>query len=170
MNSVAINPAGTKLYLALAGSTGPYLLDVNPVTGANQGPDFSVLNDYIRDVTVGPDGMVYVAAGGGMNSAIALDPNTGRQRWRQRADGDVQAVKYSNGYLFFGFHDGFQGNTSLRILAADPANGDLDPNFMPASGAYPGVLTIDADGTFLAVGGLFGRMGGRQLQGLSIHP
>ena len=37
VNTVAINPAGTRLYLGLAGQTGPYLLDVNPVTGATQG-------------------------------------------------------------------------------------------------------------------------------------
>jgi hypothetical protein len=155
VTSVAINPAGTRLYLALGGQTAPYLLAVNPVTGAAQGPDFSTIN---------------VAAGGGMNSAIALDPITGRQRWRHRADGDVQAVKESSGYLFFGFHDGFGGNNTLRILAVDTSNGNLVQNFMPVSGSHPGVLTIDADGTFLAVGGLFGRMGGRAVQGLSIHP
>jgi outer membrane protein assembly factor BamB len=170
VNTVAINPAGNRLYLGLAGNAGPFLIDVSPITGARQGPDFSTLNDYIRDVDVGPDGTVYVAAGGKMNSAIALDPGTGRQRWRQRADGDVQAVKYSNGYLFFGFHDGFGGNNSLRLLAAAAASGNLVPNFMPVSGSHPGVLTIDADGTFLAAGGLFGRMGGRSVTGLSIHP
>jgi outer membrane protein assembly factor BamB len=170
VNTVAINPAGTRLYLGLAGNAAPFLLAVNPVTGALQGPSFSTLNDYIRDVTVGPDGVVYVAAGGKMNSAIALDPNTGRQRWRQRADGDVQAVKESNGYVFFGFHDGFGGNNSLRIAAADAGSGNIVPNFLPVSGSHPGVLTIDADGTFLVAGGLFGRMGGRAVQGLSIHP
>jgi hypothetical protein len=62
------------------------------------------------------------------------------------------------------------GDTSLRILAANPATGALALGFMPASGAYPGVLTIDADGDYLAVGGYFGRMGGQALNGLSIHP
>ena len=80
----------------------------------------------------------------------------------------MQAVKYSNGYVFFGFHDGFTINGvrsyTLRILAANPPTGALDPGFMPESGAYPGVLTIDADGTFLAVGGFFGRMGGPSAQ------
>jgi outer membrane protein assembly factor BamB len=174
VNTVAISPNGAHVYLGLAGQTGPYLLDVNPVTGAIQGPDFSLLNDYIRDVTVGPDGTVYVAAGGQMNSAIAINPSTGRQQWRQRAEGDVQAVKYSNGYLFFGFHDGFTINGTrsftLRLLAADPATGDLVASFTPESCCYPGVLTIDADGTFLAVGGLYARMGGRSVHGVSIHP
>jgi outer membrane protein assembly factor BamB len=147
---------------------------VNPVTGATQGPNFSLLSDYIRDVTVGPDGTVYVAAGGKMNSAIAINPVTGRQQWRQRAEGDVQAVKVSNGYVFFGFHDGFTLNGvrsyTLRLLAADPDTGDIVAGFTPESCCYPGVLTIDADGTFLAVGGLYGRMGGRPVHGVSLHP
>ncbi|HET9600824.1 MAG TPA: PQQ-binding-like beta-propeller repeat protein [Acidimicrobiales bacterium] len=176
VNTVALNPNGNRLYLGLQApkDTPPYLVEVNAVTGGSQGPNFSVLGAYVRDVTVGPDGTIYVAVGGGMNSAFALDPNNGRQRWRQRAEGDVQAVKVSNGYVFFGFHDSFTVNGvrdySLRILAANPATGALAPNFMPATGSYPGVLTIDADGDFLAVGGLFGRMGGRSVNGLSIHP
>jgi outer membrane protein assembly factor BamB len=172
VNTVALNPNGNRLYLGLQApkDSPPYLVEVNAVTGGSQGPNFSVLGAYVRDVTVGPDGMIYVAVGGGMNSAFALDPSNGRQRWRQRADGDVQAVKFSNGFVFFGFHDGFGGDNSLRILAANPATGALVPSFMPVSGSHPGVLTIDADGDYLAVGGLFGRMGGRSVTGLSIHP
>ena len=179
VNTVAVDPSGARLYLGGAfqsvhGVRHPWLTEVNPTTGAVQGPEFTAIADYVRDVTVGPDGVVYIAAGGKMNSAIALDPASGRQRWRQKANGDVQAVKYSNGYLFFGFHDGFTINrvrsTTLRILAANPATGALVPGFMPESGSYPGVLTIDADGTSMAVGGYFGRMGGVSTSGLSIHP
>ena len=179
VNTVAINPAGTKLYLAgvfqsVGGSGHPWLTEVDPTTGKVQGPAFTTVQDYVRDVTVGPDGTVYVAAGGKQNSAYAFDPTTGKQKWRQHANGDVQAVKYSNGYVFFGFHDGFTINGvrsyTLRILAANPQTGALNPGFMPESGAYPGVLTIDADGTYLAVGGYFGRMGGTSVSGLSIHP
>ena len=142
VNSVAINPTGTRLYLAgvfhnVGGNSRNFLAEVDPVTGNVQGPVFSNLNDFVRDVTVGPDGTVYVAAGGGMNSAIAFDPNNGRQRWRQRADGDVQAVKYSNGYLFFGFHDGFGGDNTLRILAANPATGALEPRLRAGVGVAP---------------------------------
>jgi hypothetical protein len=179
VNTVAINPAGTKLYLggvfqSVGGAGHPWLTEVDPTTGKVQGPAFAPVQEYVRDVTVGPDGLVYAAVGGKQNSAFALDPATGRQRWRQHANGDVQAVKYSNGYLFFGFHDGFTINGvrsyTLRILAANPQTGALDPGFMPESGAYPGVLTIDADGTYLVAGGYFGHMGGQPEHGLSIHP
>jgi outer membrane protein assembly factor BamB len=179
VNTVAMNPAGTKLYLggvfqSVGGSGHPWLTEVNPTTGKVQGPVFSTVQDYVRDVTVGPDGLVYAAVGGKQNSAYAFDPTTGRQKWREHANGDVQAVKYSNGFVFFGFHDGFTINGvrsyTLRILAANPQTGVLNPGFMPESGAYPGVLTIDADGSYLAAGGYFGRMGGESVHGLSIHP
>jgi hypothetical protein len=179
VNTVAIDPSGTRLYLggvfqAVGGTQHAWLTEVNPTTGAVQGPVFTPIADFVRDVTIGPDGSVYAAVGGKQNSAFALDPNTGKQRWREHANGDVQAVEYSNGYVFFGFHDGFTINRvrsfTLRILAADAATGALTPGFTPESGGYPGVLTIDADGTSLAVGGYFNRMGGMSVRGLSIHP
>lgn len=180
VNTVAINPAGTKLYLAgifqhIGNASRPWMAEVDPTTGVAQGPTFTTVQDYVRDLTVGPDGLVYAAVGGKMNSAFAFDPITGKQKWRQKANGDVQAVKYSNGYVFFGFHDGFTisgvRSYTLRILAANPQTGALNPGFMPESGAYPGVLTIDADGSYLAAGGYFGRMGGAGgVKSLAIFP
>jgi outer membrane protein assembly factor BamB len=179
VNTVAINPAGTKLYLAgifqhIGSASRPWIAEVDPTTGNAQGPVFTTVQDYVRDVTVGPDGVVYAAVGGKQNSAYAFDPTTGKQKWRQHANGDVQAVKYSNGYVFFGFHDGFTINGvrsyTLRILAANPQTGTLASTFMPESGAYPGVLTIDADGTYLAAAGYFGRMGSQSAHGLAIFP
>jgi len=179
VNTVAIDPTGTKLYIAgifqhVGTTSRPWIAEVSPITGAAQGPVFSPVQEYVRDVTVGPDGVVYAAVGGKMNSAFALDPNNGKQKWRDHANGDVQAVKYSNGFLFFGFHDGYTINGvrsfTLRILAANPQTGALAPGFQPESGAYPGVLTIDADGSYLAVAGYFNRMGGESVHGLSIHP
>ena len=90
--------------------------------------------------------------------------------WTQRANGDVQAVKYSNGNLYFGFHDGFNGNVTLRLLAADAVTGNLEQAFQPVSGGYPGTLALAADGNYLVVGGKFPRMGAIRVKGLSIHP
>ena len=158
------------VFASVGGTARSWLAEIDPRTGNVQGPSFPSIPDYVRDVTVGPDGMVYAAVGGKFNSAVGLDPITGKQKWRQHADGDVQAVKYSNGYVYFGFHDGFGGDPTKRLLAANPATGVLNPAFAPESGAYPGVLTIDADGEYLVVGGLFHRMGGRAtVNGLSIH-
>ena len=61
VNTVAINPAGTKLYLAgnfqnVGSDSRPWIAEVSPTTGAAQGPTFTTVQDYVRDVTVGPDG------------------------------------------------------------------------------------------------------------------
>ena len=134
---------------------------------------FTTVQDYVRDVTVGPDGLVYAAVGGKQNSAYAFDPTTGKQKWRQHANGDVQAVKYSNGYVLRlprRLHD----QRRAQLHAADPGRRPADRRPQPGLHArvrrLPGVLTIDADGTYLAVGGYFGRMGGTSVNGLSIHP
>jgi hypothetical protein len=175
--TVAISPDHTKLYLggnflSVDGTARAYLAAVDPASGDLQGPAFSRVGDVILDLNVRSDGsMVYGAGGGGFNSAAAWDAKSGSRRWTQRSDGDTQAVVYSNGHVYMGFHDGFQGDTQLRLLALDPDNGTVDPSFMPVSGSYPGVLTLDADGSYLVAGGWFPRMGGwGSANGLSIHP
>jgi hypothetical protein len=90
-----------------------------------------------------------------------------------RANGDVQAVKYSEGNVYFGFHDGYDNVTTRRLLAADPFSTPpgnvLIPNFDPVSGGVQGVLALDADGTYLVAVGKFPKMGGFNVKGVSIH-
>ena len=135
---------------------------------------FTPVQEYVRDVTVGPDGLVYAAVGGKMNSAFALDPTTGKQKWRQRANGDVQAVKYSNGYVFFGFHDGFTINGvrsyTLRILAANPQTGRPRPGLHARVRRLPGCADHRRGRHVPGRRWYFGRMGGTSVNGLSIHP
>ena len=175
-NTVASNRDHSKLYvggvfLKLGTTSRPFLAEVDPVTGHAQGPSFSSIPADVRDVTVRDDGSaVYAAVGGKYNSAVELDPTTGHQGWRVHVDGDTQAIASSNGYVYMGFHDGYQGNNTLRLLAVDPDNGQVDQSFMPVSGGYPGVLTLDANGKYLVSGGLFPQMGGVGVKGLSIHP
>jgi hypothetical protein len=176
VETVAINRYRTKLYLGgtftqLGATAQPYLAEVDPTTGRVQGPSFPSIPAHARDVTVKDDGThVYAAVGGKYNSAVDLDASTGKQLWRVHVDGDTQAVVSSNGYVYMGFHDGYQGNNFLRLLAVDPTSGDVNQSFMPLSSSYPGVLTLDADGRYLVAGGLFASMGGVAVKGLSIHP
>ena len=116
------------------------------------------------------DSQLFAAVDGGMNSVAAWSLDGGLRSWRLQANGDVQAVKYSNGNVYFGFHDGFGGNNTLRVLAADAASGIFEPNFQPVSGGALGVWGIDADGDYLAVVGKFPKMGGFNVKGISIHP
>ncbi len=79
------------------------------------------------DITTGNAGngeRVFIAGGGGFNSAAAWNIGGGGRIWRIRADGDVQAVRFANNNVYFGFHDGYLGNTTLRLLAADAATND----------------------------------------------
>ena len=180
VNTVAINPAGTKLYLAgifqhIGSASRPWIVEVNPTTGAAQGPVFTTVQDYVRDVTVGPDGLVYARGGRQAEQRLRLRPDDGQAevapaRQRRRAGRQVQQ-RLRLLRLPRRLHD----QRRAQLHAADPGGQPADrralnPGFMPESGAYPGVLTIDADGTYLAVGGYFGRMGGTSVNGLSIHP
>ena len=117
-----------------------------------QGPTFERVTDKVYDLSISSDGE-HVFAGVKFNNAVDWDADTGNRTLLERADGDTQAVQYSNGYLYMGFHDGYQSDVTLRLLALDPATGyDPDPTFMPPSNGYPGVYTLDADGNYLVAG------------------
>ena len=179
-NAVAISPNGRTVYLGGAflnvnGQARRYLAAVDPASGlprANVDPTFAQVGDVILDISVSDDGSrVFAAGGGGFNSAAAWDAATGGQPvWVQRANGDVQAVKYSNGNVYFGFHDGFNGNVRLRLMAADAGTGNIEQVFQPVSGGVPGPVALDADGGYLVVGGKFPRMGAIRVKGLAINP
>ncbi len=174
--AVAVNPAGTKVYLGgnfltVGGVARQNLAEVNPVTGAAQGPTFDRVNDVVLDLSVKSDGnQLYGGGGGKMNSAIDWNATTGARVWSVRSDGDTQAVQYSNGYVYMGFHDGYLGNNALRLLALDPDTGAVDPTFQPTSGSFPGVYALAADGNHLVAAGYFPNMGGVAVKGLAVFP
>jgi hypothetical protein len=68
--------------------------------------------------------------------------------------GDVQAVRYHRGTVYFGFHEGFAGDTTVRLLAADSDTGALE-NWRPAVNSFYGVWSLDATDAALAAGGEF---------------
>ena len=174
---------GTTLYVGgnfvtVNSSPRSYLAGLNAVNGSLQGPVFRNVGDVILDLSVNPDGsQVFGAGGGGFNSAAAWGTGDGIRQWVQRADGDVQAVRFARkngtqgvGNVYFGFHDGFGGNPKLRLLAADAAFGTLMwPVAQPASGGVPGVVAIDSDGSRLVTAGKFPKMGTAKVKGLSIQ-
>ena len=92
---------------------------------------------------------MFIAGGGGFNSAAAWNIGGGKRLWRQQANGDVQAVRFANNNVYFGFHDGFTingvANNTLRLLAADAASdrNGLVPGFAPASSGSTGVMALD---------------------------
>jgi hypothetical protein len=172
--AVAASPDGSRIYVGgnfLNVSYFPrdYMAEIDANTGAVQGPDFGRSRAAVLDLQVSADG-TKIYGGTRWNIAVQWDASSGRDEWFVRADGDTQAILSSNGYVYQGFHDGMGGNTSLRVVAIDPANGQVQSGFMPTSGSHPGVWTLDADGRYLVAGGYFANMGGVPVKGLAIFP
>jgi hypothetical protein len=172
----AVAADGGKIFLggnftSVNGTARSFMAAVDAGNGQLLQPAFNQINDVVLDLAVG-GGQVYAAGGGGFNSAAAWSVNGGARLWRNQANGDVQAVVYARGNVYFGFHDGFDINgvpdTTLRLLAADAVSGTLTP-FAPQSSGNVGVLALSSDGPYLAAVGKFPKMGGVNVKGASVH-
>jgi hypothetical protein len=171
VNAVKKNPATDVLYVAgdigrLSGAARTGVGAVSATTGAATS---LVLANTARpslalDTT--PDGSVLFAGlGAGANAVGAWNPTTGARLWRQTADGDIQAVRYFSGTVYFGFHDGFQGNTRLKLLAADATTGAIDPTFRPTFDVFWGIYAIAVTDQAVVAGGNFTNVSGVRAQG-----
>jgi hypothetical protein len=118
------------------------------------------------------DSTLFIAIGGYTNRVVACDIGKtpyGRT-WRgMRAQGDVQAVAHSGqGYVFFGFHQGlFDTTDNCRMAALEAGTGDIWEAYPPMNSFF-GVWTLSAADSFLAVGGEFTQMNGREQKYLAV--
>ena len=170
--AVRANPAGSVVYIAgdFTG-VGPVgrdgLAALNGVTGAPIAPVFGNTYRPSLGLDMNEDGSrLFVAAGALGNQVQAYNPTTGVRLWRQRADGDVQAVAYHAGTVYFGFHESFETDTRLRMLAADATTGAIDPTFRPVFDLFWGVRAISATDAGLAAGGEFNWVSTVRAQGV----
>jgi trimeric autotransporter adhesin len=179
VRTFAFSPNGARIYVGgdfanIAGTAQQWLVALNPDTGAYVPLVFQQYQGPVLDLDVDPDGSRVYAALGGVpgagNRADAWNANTGVRLWRNEADGDTQAIEYTNGEVYFGFHEGFGGNPLRHILGADAATGAIDPNFQPNVNSFWGVWSIDASGGTLAVGGEFTQFDGVNVQGVALLP
>jgi hypothetical protein len=143
-----------------------FLAAVNPVDGRLSGSAYSGINGTVLDLSVAGD-QLFAAADAGFNSLAAWNVGGGAMQWRDKANGDVQAVLYLRGNAYFGFHDGFNGDTTLRLLAADAGAGTITP-FAPQSSGSVGVLGLSSDGPYLAAVGKFPKMGGVSVKNVAV--
>ena len=140
---------------------------VDATTGAISGPEFAASSVPVYGVEVSPDGtMLYGAQQS--NQLTAWATATGLRKWRVVTDGNAQAVKYFADTVYFGFHDGYQGDTTLKLLAVNPTTGAVDPGFRPAINSFNGVSAIDASAGGLVVGGRFTSVSGVSARHLAI--
>jgi hypothetical protein len=171
VNAVRKNPVSSVLYVAgdfgqLSGASRIGVGAVSSTTGANTGLVFANGARPTLALDVNTDGTrLFAGQGGAPNSAISWNTTTGVRQWRQVADGDIQAIRYFNGTVYFGFHDGFQGDHTVRLLAADEISGLLDPDFRPSFDAFWGVYTIAVSAKGVFAGGTFTNVAGVPAQG-----
>ncbi len=173
VQALVMAPAGNRLYAggtftAIGGVTRSFISAVNPSTGAATGPTLAALEGRAISLDVSPDGAsLFAGLGDAANRVIAWNTSTGARRWRQVTDGDVQAVRYQGGNVYFGFHEGFGADRSVRLMAVDAGTGALEA-FRPTVNSFYGVWAIDASATALVAGGEFTTVTGVPTQGVAV--
>jgi len=167
----AVAADGQNIYLggnftSVNGTPRSFLAAVRANDGQLTGSAYSGINGTVLDLSVA-GGQLFAAADAGFNSAAAWNVGGGTMQWRDKANGDVQAVLFLRGNAYFGFHDGFNGDTTLRLLAADAGSGAITP-FAPQSAGNVGVLGLSSDGPYLAAVGKFPKMGGVSVKSVAV--
>jgi len=156
-------------FTSISGTARRYVTALSTADASVVGGDFTATaTAKAFSVDVSPDGsVVYAALGGLANRVIAWNAETGARLWRHIAMGDVQAVRLVGGKVYFGFHEGFADDTSVRLLAVDTATGTLDPTFRPTVDSFWGVWAIDGTADALVAGGQFTTVQGVPTRGVA---
>jgi len=161
VEAIAIPAGGGTIYFSgnftsVNGEDRSYVVGVDDTTGAVTTGQFENLAYPAQALDVDPAGDYLMAGLGGLGNRLTVwDTATELEGWRVNVGGNVQAVKYHDGNVYFGFHDGYQGNPFLKLLAADIATGSVEA-WRPAIPSFWGVWAIDASPTYgIAVGGQF---------------
>jgi hypothetical protein len=173
--AIAASPDGNRVYLGgefstIGSASRRYAATVSATSGAIQ-PLVFQYSTYaeVIDIDVSTDGsQVFAALGGLENSAIAWNTTNGNRQWYYQVDGDTQAIRYYDGNVYFGFHEGALDDHSVRMLVADAASGAIVQSFRPTVNSFYGVWDIDVNADALVIGGEFTNVAGVNVQGVGI--
>lgn len=164
---IATNAATDRVYLAgryssVNGVSRTGVAAVSADTGGVTGPAFTSSARPTLGLALDDDATHLFGAGGsGTNSAAAWNTSNGARIWHVSTDGDIQAIAYHDGTVYFGFHDGYRGDGNIKLLAADAVTGQVDPDFQPRfEGSFWGVFAITAVDGAVVIGGEFSRVAG----------
>lgn len=176
---ITASPDGSTVYLAgdfttVGGLSRPYLAAVSSTSGVPTATTFQYpfagATHSMTGIDVSDSGdQVFGSLGGGENRVQAWNARTGQVQWFYTVTGDTQAVRYYNGNVYFGFHEGALDDLTVRLLVADASTGRLE-NFRPTINSFWGVWSIDVSDLGLAVGGEFTSVNGIATQGVAIMP
>lgn len=172
-NVLGLARAGSRLYASgafrnIGGAIRNGVAGLSTTTGNVSGPAFEDSIRPSRGVDVDDTGTRVFGAGSGNaanNSAQGWNATTGAELWRHNAMGDIQAIKYFNDTVYFGFHEGFRRDLTVRLLAAHPITGALDDDFRPTFNRFIGILALDATSAGLVGGGAFTNVNGVPAEG-----
>lgn len=158
-------PSQPELYVSgqfrsVNGSSRDGVAALDATSGNTLPPVFEGAVRPTLGLDVNDDGTRLFGAVGALgNAAMAWDTTTGDRFWRHTVMGDAQAIDHHAGTVYFGFHDGYQGDTTLKLLAVDDASGTLT-DFRPSIDSFWGVFAVTATDTGLAIGGDFSTVAG----------
>jgi hypothetical protein len=173
--AIAAAPDGTRVYIGgefstMGGTSRQYIATVAAGSGALQPLVFqhSTFGEVI-DLDVSADGsQVFAALGDLENLAIAWSTTYGNRQWFYQVDGDTQAIRYYDGNVYFGFHEGALDDHSVRMLVADAHSGAIVQTYRPTVNSFYGVWDIDVNADALVIGGEFTNVAGVNVQGVAI--
>jgi hypothetical protein len=164
VNAVTTSPDGTAVYvggqfLTVNGLSKPYLVGLSKA-GVPTATTFALSTNYpVLALDTNDNGTrVYAGIGGGGNQVGSFSPTSGTKYWRVHTDGDVQAVTFYGGNVYFGFHEGYLADTTVKLLAADATKGTVETAFKPSINSFYGVWALAASSRGLVAGGEFTRV------------
>lgn len=171
VRAVLKSPSTGQLFAAgnfgtLSGASRIGVGAVSAYSGASSGRPFASSVRPTLGLAISDDGtQLFGAQGSRRNSAVSWSTATGQEQWSQRTDGDIQAIAYHRGQVYFGFHDGYQGDTRLRLLRAAASTGVVDTGFMPSFDLFWGVFALSVSDAVVIAGGEFSKVSGVPAQG-----
>lgn len=138
-------------------------------TGAVTTPTFRDVSGQALDLMLQPGGAHLAASLGDYgNQGAWFDTTTGAKVFRQRCDGDGQAVAVIGTTMLTGFHEACEGNASVRLVANSTDTGARDLTWLPSFDRFWGVRDLAVDGSTLVVAGDFTNVAGVPAQGFAV--
>lgn len=168
---VVKNPVSDVVYLAgdfsgAGGSSRTGMAAVSSVNGALRSTVFTAAARPTLGLDINATGTRLFGAGGGKTNLMgAWNTSTGALVWSHEMMGDIQAVTHHDGKVYFGFHEGYNGDLERKVLAADERTGAIDPLFQPRVDSFWGVFAVDASDAGVVAGGDFTVVSGVGAQG-----